>query len=202
MAAPILAPAGPLVVDGLILPVVFGDDFAPREQIVTADQPVGEWFATGGEVTILSATQVRWIVPNRTGNWNLTAMNGAEVGILQTLVRGIVPNYWALKTPVEAKKDVQVFKPKRGPKQFRSFDEMMLGWDLKNDDSDLERGLEMRSFWNWHHPGKEFDLFDVVTWERRRYQIDSNMSYFYETTGGMSWGFRIEEAYPYVVINA
>lgn len=204
MAAPVLNPAGPLNVDGLVLPVVYGNDFAPRQIVVTANQPIAEW-AGSGAIDILSATQVRWTVPNRTGGWLLSAINAAEEEEqLQVTVRGIVPNYWDLKSPVTAKKSVQVFKPKYGPTQTRSFGggEARLAWELKNDDSDLERGQEMKAFWDWHHPGKEFDLFDPVPWERRRYIIDSDLAYFYETTGGMSWGFRIEEAFPYALINS
>lgn len=189
IAAPIINPGGPLGRDGGTL-----TDF-------TADQPV-TWTTNGGTLSGVAAAAVTWEAPNQTGVWTLTATNGAaQTDIVTIIVRAIIPNYWTWKTPIHAKKDVLIFRPIYGPSQTRGFGDSspIHDWELGNEDSEIDRFQEIRDLWDWHHPGRQFDLIDPVLEERRTYETDSDIDYHYNDSGGVTWHLRIKEAYPYVV---
>jgi len=188
--APILSPGGPLGKDGGTL-----TNF-------TADQNV-TWTTSGGTLSNVAAQSVTWEAPNQTGVWTLTGTNGAaETDIVSITVRAIIPNYFGWKTPIHAKKDVLIFKPIYGPTQTRGFGDSSAihDWELGNDDSEVDNFDELKAFWDWHHPGRQFDLDDPITLERRVYETDSDLDYHYLDSGGVTWAMRIKEAYPYTVV--
>lgn len=115
-----------------------------------------------------------------------------------------IPNYWEWKNPVEAKKDVRVFRPYYGPSQTRGFgnSSAIHEWELGADDSDFDDFTEMKEFWNSHYPGIPVILFDPVLIEARVYEINSDFSALYNPGGNsFSWKFRIREAYPYETVE-
>lgn len=167
----------------------------------TADQPV-TWTKSGGTLSNVAAQSVTWEAPNETGARTLTATNGAaQTDIVTITVRAIIPNYWTWKNPIHAKKDGLIWRPIYGPSQSRGFGDSSAihDWELGNDDSEIDRAVEMLAFWDYHHPGRQFDLDDPVLEERRTYEIDSDIDYHYNDSGGVTWSFRIKEAFPYAV---
>lgn len=114
-----------------------------------------------------------------------------------------IPNYWAYKAPIEAEKDVLIFRPIYGPSQTRGFGDgsPIHKWEIGNDDSDQTNFLAIKAFWVAKYPGVAFILNDVVIGEKRAYEFDSNLAYQYNPGGeSYSWSVRIKEVYPYVVI--
>lgn len=190
MAAPIITPGGPLTKDGKSL-----THFVANQNVT--------WTKSGGTLSGVLAAAVDWTAPNQTGLWTLTGTNGgAETDIVEITVRAIIPNYWTWKTPIVAKKEVLTFKPIYGPTQTRGFGDSpaMHDWELGNDDSSFENFQEIKAFWNWHHPGLQFDMIDPVQVERRRYEVDSDYGFQYNHADSYQWSFRIREAWPFHVI--
>jgi len=186
---PVITPSGPLGRDG------------GSTTNFTADQSV-TWTKSGGTLSAILPTSVTWEAPNETGTRTLTATNGAaQTDIVTITVRAIIPNYWAWKTPIHAKKEGLIFRPIYGPTQTRGFGDSSAihDWELGNDDSEIEKFQEMYAFWNYHHFGRKFDLNDPVLEERRTYETDSDIDYHYNDSGGVTWSLRIKEAFPYVV---
>lgn len=187
MPSPIITPAGPLSRAGKDV-----QDF-------TANQAV-TWSASGGTLSLITATTARWTAPNVTGAYTVTATNGVDPSTVVTItVMAVLPNYWSWKNPVIMKKDVLIFKPISGPKQTRTLSPSAHNWELGNEDTSYERFLEMEAFWDAHHPGKKFAMIDPVKNERRTYQTDSDYNGHYNSADSFSWSGRIEEAWPYVV---
>lgn len=112
-----------------------------------------------------------------------------------------IPNFWAYKTPIEAKKEVLLFKPYSGPTQTRSFGSgaPQHHWKLGDPDINHEDFLEIKEFWDTHFPGVQFYLWDPQLDESRVYEIVSNFANHYNTEDSYSWSFRISECYPYTV---
>jgi hypothetical protein len=189
MAAPVITPGGPLGRDG------------GSSTNFTADQSV-TWTTSGGTLSAVTGTSVTWKAPNETGTRTLTATNGsAQTDVVTITVRAIIPNYWTWRNPIHAKKEGLIWRPIYGPTQTRGFGDSSAihDWELGNDDSEIEKFEEMYAFWNYHHFGRQFDLNDPVLEERRTYEIDSDIDYHYNDSGGVTWSLRIKEAYPYVV---
>lgn len=160
------------------------------------------WTTSGGTLSNATSTSVTWKAPNETGTRTLTATNSAaEAGIVTITVKAIIPNYWTWKTPIHAKKEGLIWRPIYGPTQSRGFgnSSAIRDWELGNDDSEIDKFKELYAFWNYHHFGRQFDLSDPVLEERRTYEIDSDLDYHYNDSGGVTWSLRIKEAYPYVV---
>lgn len=190
MPAPIITPAGPLIRDGKSL-----TDF-------TADQDV-TWATSGGTLSNVLAQSVTWEALNQSGVWTLSGDNGPDAPtVVSITVRAVIPNFWTWRNPIHAKKDVLIFKPVYGPTQTRGFGDSspIHDWELGNEDSEIDNFLELKAFWDWHHPGRPFDLVDPVLEERRTYESDSDLNYHYNDSGGVSWSMRIKEAYPYAVV--
>lgn len=194
MAAPILTPAGPLALSGNIV------------QVFLANQVVAAWEAPGASFTINSGSSASWVSPNLTGAYTFRGRNAANEwsAFVNIALRAVLPNYWARRTPITAKKDVQIFRPKYGPTQSRGtgLNEDIHEWELSNEDSTEERFKELRIFWRYHHPGKQFDLVDPFLQERRTYIFDSDLAWNYNDRGGVTWSTRIKEEYPYAVTPA
>lgn len=194
MAAPIINPAGALALAGKV------------DQLFTADQVIALWEALGASFAVQTPSSIDWKSPNFTGLYTVRAKNGADEWSAATNInlRGIIPNYWARKTPITAKKEVQIFRPKYGPSQSRGvgLGELIHEWELGNEDSIEERFIELKAFYDYHHPGIQFDMVDPFLQERRTYVVDSDIAYNYNDRGGVSWSFRIKEEYPYVVTPA
>ncbi len=190
MAIPILTPAGPLAKRGKTLTHFIAD------QNVT-------WSTDGGVLSGILAAAVDWTAPNQSGNWHLNGQNiGLETGIALINVEAILPNYWEFQNPLEAIKKKLEFEPIAGPTQHRTFggSAPQHRWELRSDDSSLEERNEMKAFWDWHDPGKQFLMWDPVINETRRYETDSNWSELYKVGDGFSWKFRIKEIWPYAII--
>jgi hypothetical protein len=190
MAFPIITPASPLVRDGKSL-----TNF-------TADQNV-IWTTSGGTLLGALAASVTWQAPNKTGVWTLTGTNGtAQPTIISITVRAIIPNFWRWQNPIHAQKDVLIFKPIFGPTQSRGFGNSspIHAWELSNDDSSYDNFIELQAFWNYHHPGRQFDLIDPNMPERRTYETDSDMDYSYNHADSVTWAMRIKESYPYTAV--
>jgi hypothetical protein len=186
---PVITPAGPLTKDGGALV-----DF-------TADQSV-TWTATAGTLSPSSGTASTWTAPNESRSVTVTGTNGSGVDTVSIVVQGVFPNYWAWRTPIHAKKDVLVWRPIFGPSQTRGFGDgsAIHDWELGNEDSEITRFDAIKAFWEYHHPGRQFDLVDPVREERRTYEFDSDLDYHYNDSGGVTWSVRIKEAYPYAAI--
>lgn len=190
MSAPILTPAGPLARDGKSLTAL------------SADQAV-TWTTNGGTLSSVTSTTATWTAPNETGTWTITATNGsAQATNVLVAVRAVIPNYWIWKTAIHAKKPILIFRPIFGPSQSRGFGDnsAVHDWELVNDDCSYEHFIEMRSFWDYHYPGKQFDLIDPVLNERRTYEADSDLDFSYNHADSFTWGARIKEAYPYALV--
>lgn len=190
MSSPVIAPAGPLIKDGKSL-----TDF-------TADQNV-TWTTSGGTLSNVAAQSATWMAPNESGVRTLTGTNGsAQAKIVSITVRAIIPNFWKWQTPIHAKKDVLIFKPIFGPTQTRGFGDgaPILDWELSNDDSSYADFIELKAFWDYHHPGKQFDMVDPNIPERRTYETDSDFDYSYNHADSVTWACRIKEAYPFVAV--
>lgn len=114
----------------------------------------------------------------------------------------LIPNYWQLKTPIKAHKDVLIWRPYAGPTQTRTFGSgaAQHEYELGNDDSEIDQFEELREFWDDHYPGVSFELNDPVTQETRAYEFDSDLSFNYNENGGVAWKVLIKEIFPYVVI--
>jgi hypothetical protein len=191
MSAPIIAPTSPIGRDG------------KSSTIFTADQNV-TWTKSGGTLSDVAARSVTWTAPNQTGVWTLTGTNGsAQATIISITVRAIIPNFWKWQNPVHATKDVLIFKPIFGPTQTRGFGDgsPILGWELSNDDSSYDNFIELKAFWDYHHPGRQFDMIDPNIPERRTYETDSDLDYSYNHADSVTWAMRIKESYPYALVT-
>lgn len=191
MASPIITPAGPLARDGKTLTSFLAN------MAVT-------WATTNGTLVTVDPTHANWTAPNQTGVWQVSGDNGPDPEtIVSITVKGILPNYWTFKDPVHAKKEVQIWRPISGPSQSRSFGDptkAIHDWELSDDDSSYENFLEMKAFWLYHYPGRQFDMVDPVLLERRTYEFDSDFDSMYNHQDSYTWSVRIKEAYPYAVI--
>jgi hypothetical protein len=114
----------------------------------------------------------------------------------------VIPNTWEMKTPIEAKKSVLIFRPYFGPTQTRSFGagDPSHDWELGSSDSARDDYIEIKHFWDDHFPGIQFYLYDVELDETRVYEIISDFSGHYNTPDSYAWSFRISECYPFTVI--
>jgi len=190
MPSPIITPAGPLLREGKTL-----TNFLANMAVT--------WATTGGSLAVIDPTHANWTAPNATGVWQVSGDNGPDPEtVVSITVRAILPNYWDYKNPVHAKKNVLIWRPIHGPSQSRGFgdNKPIHDWELGNDDSSYENYLEMKAFWDYHYPGKLFDMIDPVLLERRVYEIDSDFDSLYNHQDSYAWSMRIKEAYPYAVI--
>lgn len=193
MAVPILSPAGPLNRDG------------GSATSIAADQPV-TFTKTGGTFSSVASASVTWTAPNETAEHIVTATNGSlEADTLIITVRGLVPQIWGWKVPKHAKKNVRIFTPEYGPTQTRGFGDNpdMHEWELGAESTSYESFILMKAFWDFHHPGRQFDLVDPILNERRRYETDSDFDFHNPDNHGnkWSWACRIKEAYPFALIT-
>lgn len=181
----VITPGGPLVKDGKTL-----TDF-------TSDIDV-TWAASGGTLSGILARSVTWEAPNKTGVWTVSG-GGDTVSIT---VRAIIPNFWNFRNPMHITKPVLIFEPIDGPAQTRGFGDgaMRHAWELSNDDSSYENYLEIREFWDYHHPHLPFDMIDPMVPERRTYKTDSDFDPTYVHGDSCQWAFRIKEAWPYAAV--
>jgi len=189
MPSPIITPAGPLSKDG------------KTATAFTANQNV-TWSTTGGVLSLVTVNSVTWTAPNQTGVFNLVATNGVDPPTTVVItVRAILPNYWQWQVQITEEKDVQIFTPIAGPEQTRSYGngKPRHVWDLGDDDSSYENAQEIRAFWDYHYPGKLFDMIDPSVGERRTYTIASNLGWKENHADSYNWAMRIKEAYPYTV---
>lgn len=192
MAAPIITPAGPLAKRGKSL------------THFVSDQNVA-WSTDGGILTNVAALSVDWTAPNQSGNWHLNAVKAPPpptTTIVLITVEAVIPNYWDYQNPIEAVKKKLEFEPIAGPTQHRTFGgpSPQHKWELGSDDSGRDEYLEMKAFWDWHDPGKQFLMYDPQAEETRRYETDSNWSGLYKVGESYSWKFRIKEVWPFAII--
>lgn len=189
MPVPVITPGGPLAKLGKS-----ATNFTSDIDVV--------WSANGGTLSNILARSVTWTAPNSTGNWNLFATVGPDQDFVLIVVESVIPNYWDYQNPIEAIKKKLQFEPIAGPTQNRSFGSpaSQHRWELGSDDNSREQYLEMKAFWDWHDPGKQFLMWDPQAEETRRYETDSNWSGLYKVGESYSWKFRIKEVWPYAII--
>lgn len=202
MAVPILTPAGPLSLRGKVIPSTT-PILATTVVDFTSDQNV-TWTTDNGSFSSPTPTTVTWKAPNMSGTWHVYAENaGHEIRTITIVVEAVVPNYWEFQNPIEVTKKKLEFEPVEGPTQHRVFGSQnpRYHWELGADDSDQPQYFEMRDFWNYHDPGRQFLMWDPVISEIRRYETDSDYSAIYKQGDGYSWKFRIKEVWPYAIIT-
>lgn len=185
----VITPAGPLTKRGKVL-----THFTANQNVV--------WTTDGGIFSGVLDDAVDWTSPNQTGNWHLTGQGVESSRIVLITVEAVIPNYWEYQNPVEAVKNKLEFTPIAGPTQHRTFGgpAPQHRWELGAEDSDQSQYLEMKTFWDWHDPGKNFLMWDPVVNETRRYETDSNFSFIYKVGDSYSWKFRIKEVWPHAII--
>lgn len=192
MPAPVITPGGPLAKRGKSI-----THFTSDINVV--------WTTDGGTLTGVLAQAVDWTAPNNSGDWHLTGTSAPpppNTDIVLIAVEAVIPNYWEYRNPVEAVKKKLEFEPVWGPTQHRTFGSpnSQHKWELGADDSSYEEFFEIKPFWDWHDPGKNFLLWDPISNETRRYETDSNFGFIYKEGDSFSWKFRIKEVWPYAII--
>jgi hypothetical protein len=201
MAIPVITVPGPLAERGRIVPSTL-PGLTPNIVHFTADQNV-TWTIDGGILGGVTVNAVDWTFPNQSGTFHLHGENaGHEIGTVTAVIEAYVPNYWEFANQLDVIKKLLEFEPLDGPTQHRIFTSASQHkWELGADDSSQTEYLEMRAFWEYHHPGKQFLLWDPVINEIRRYETDSDWSGVYKPGDSYSWKFKIKEVWNYAIVT-
>lgn len=168
---------------------------------ITSDSDITTWHTDYGTLSNSALRSVDWLANNETRTaqvWGVGTSGTSNT--LVFIVTGLLPNYWAWKTPVTAERDMLIFRPQAGPSQSRTLSGRYMVYQLGNDQLPEDEFYLLLNFHTFHHNGlKQFWLDDPTLQRKVLFESDSKLQFSPITAGFFSFNWQIREAWPYTV---